>query len=518
MTLASRACVWCAVLGVFVWYGGRSGAAGADVVTTNAAAVSGAATSSQAQVCVMQIMASGEVLSVFVDHPTHPDIAVLVPPATTTNVPVSCQDLTSIGLAVANQEASPVNVQITVFTHQGTALCTRGPFTLSENGGRGVVFGSDCVDTGIGGTNFVYTNNEVVDGNTISAFAVAANGVLTEISGSPFPTGGTGSGGGFIATNRIIINVVGNFLYVSNSASNDVSAFSINPATGALTPVPGSPFPTGRSGGSGISLAVTPDGQFLMAGNGGSHNITVFSIAPDGALTPIPGSPFHVDTEPDGMKVSPDGHFLAVALPYFQKGAGAVAMFSIAANGRLTSIAGSPFLDGGTGNAAGIDMNCANNRLFAGEAGDQTIVDVFSIAANGALTPLPDSPFGFGRGHNSNVVLLSPDDQWLFVSNQDSHSVTVFDVAPDGSLTRVPGSPFSVGGQAYATWGMATNRDGTLLYTTNGPNLIGVFEVGPDGMLTAVPGSPFSTGQSGGFLVSLAAFPSKTCAMKMNED
>jgi hypothetical protein len=95
-------------------------------------------------------MASGEVMNVFADDPAHPDITVLVPPENATNVPVNCQDLTSLGLAVANQEAFPVNLQITVFTHQGTLLCSRGPFTLSEHGARGVAFGSDCsapVDT-----------------------------------------------------------------------------------------------------------------------------------------------------------------------------------------------------------------------------------------------------------------------------------------------------------------------------------------------------------------------------------
>jgi len=146
MKLASRACVWYVALGLFAWYGGRSGAAGAEVLTTDVGAVSDEATPSQPQVCVVQIMASGAVLSGFANNPTDPTIAVLVPPETATNVPVSCQDLTSIGLGVANQEPSPVSLQITVFTHQGTALCTRGPFTLPGNGARGVVFGSDCVE------------------------------------------------------------------------------------------------------------------------------------------------------------------------------------------------------------------------------------------------------------------------------------------------------------------------------------------------------------------------------------
>ena len=139
MQLASRAYMWRVVLGLFAWYGGLSGAA-----------VSDAATSSQPQVCVVQIMASSAVLSGFVNHPTDPTIAILVPPATATNVPVICQELTSLGLGVANQESSAVSVQITVFTHQGTSLCTRGPFTLSEHGARGVVFGTDCLEAETG--------------------------------------------------------------------------------------------------------------------------------------------------------------------------------------------------------------------------------------------------------------------------------------------------------------------------------------------------------------------------------
>lgn len=37
----------------------------------------------------------------------------------------------------------------------------------------------------------------------------------------------------------------GAYLYVTNGTSNNVSAFTIDPSTGALGPVPGSPFPPG---------------------------------------------------------------------------------------------------------------------------------------------------------------------------------------------------------------------------------------------------------------------------------
>jgi len=139
---------------------------------------------------------------------------------------------------------------------------------------------------------FVYTNNDRSP-NSVSAFSVASNGALTSVTGSPFLAGGTGIGVGFFASNRITTAIVRNFLYAANSGSNDVSAFSINPATGDLTTVPGSPFATGGSAdGQGISLATTPDDNFLIVANGGSVNITVYSVAANGALTQSPAPRF----------------------------------------------------------------------------------------------------------------------------------------------------------------------------------------------------------------------------------
>jgi hypothetical protein len=195
--------------------------------------------------------------------------------------------------------------------------------------------------------SFVYTNNDLSP-NSASAFSLAANGALVPLPGSPFPTGGTGLGGGLFAVNRITTAIVKNFLYAANGGSNNVSAFSINPATGVLTAVPGSPFPTGGSA-NGIAMAVpaTPDDNFLIATNDGSVNITVYKIAANGSLTPVAGSPFPAGPGglTDGIKVTPDGKFLALA----RVGSNAVSMFNISSAGGLTSFPGSPFPAGGDG-------------------------------------------------------------------------------------------------------------------------------------------------------------------------
>jgi 6-phosphogluconolactonase len=296
-----------------------------------------------------------------------------------------------------------------------------------------------------------------------------------------------------------------------------VSAFSINTLTGVLAPVPGSPFATGglSVGGGGISLAVTPDDQFLIATNNASGNITVFGIAVNGSLAPVPGSPFPAGAGGlmDGIKVTPDGKFLAVARSFGVLGPGPVSVFGITATGGLVPVSGSPFAT--SANAGGVDCNCASTHLYVasgtGFPPNPEIIDAFDIGPNGALSPISGSPF-VGPGAEDQVAALSPDDSKLFASNWGSRDVTVFSVGSSGTLTVVPGSPFPAGaGPAGAGLaGMATTADGTFLYVAGG--VISAFSIGANGALTPVPGQPFgATIPSGSILTSLTVFPPKNC-------
>jgi DNA-binding beta-propeller fold protein YncE len=83
------------------------------------------------------------------------------------------------------------------------------------------------------------------------------------------------------------VDVSGRFLFVANNANtangNSVSAFSIDPDTGVLTPVPGSlfaasPFP--------LFVATDPSGQYVYVGldNSGEAN-SAASSRDDGDLS-----------------------------------------------------------------------------------------------------------------------------------------------------------------------------------------------------------------------------------------
>ncbi|MCC6197329.1 MAG: beta-propeller fold lactonase family protein [Burkholderiales bacterium] len=113
-----------------------------------------------------------------------------------------------------------------------------------------------------------------------------ASGALSAI-GSPVSTNN------YIAKG-VAVDPTGRFVYVTwgFAEQSGVSAYAIGP-TGALTAV-GSRQPTGDNP---LAVAVAASGQFVYTANLLSGNLSGFRAdATSGALTPIPGSPFPVTT------------------------------------------------------------------------------------------------------------------------------------------------------------------------------------------------------------------------------
>ena len=331
--------------------------------------------------------------------------------------------------------------------------------------------------------NYVYVNNQSA-ANTVSGYSVSATGALTQLSGSPFSTGGTGANVVCYGLNRITLSPINNLLFVANTGDRTITSFQINPATGILTRVAGSPFPTLLTLDScqGISLAATPDGNFLFASSNGQ--IETFTINAGGTLTPLASPLTSNCCSPNAsMVVSPNGQFLAIS------NQSNVSMFTINA-GVLTPVAGSPFSKTGSGSLSGLDFSCAADRLYAGEAiGSPALADAWTIdnapasPTLGLLTPVPGTPFT-SSGNNSNVVLYSPDNSLLFQSNQLTNSVNSFTVNPDGSLVNV--GKFGTTTQLHTPAGMATDATGTFLYVADDAFGVAVFRIGNGGVLAAL--------------------------------
>ena len=95
------------------------------------------------------------------------------------------------------------------------------------------------------------------------------------------------------------------FVYVANVGDASISAYRLNPKTGVLTAISGSPFSTG---GGPSSLAFHPSSRFLYVVNDGVNTVSGYRIDDKtGALTAVPNSPFQTGTLPEAVAVDPLG-------------------------------------------------------------------------------------------------------------------------------------------------------------------------------------------------------------------
>ncbi len=112
-------------------------------------------------------------------------------------------------------------------------------------------------------------------------------------------------------------------------------------STGALTPVPGSPFYNGAtgSGPNSFDLALSPNNKFLFTTDSFSTDITSFAVAADGALAQVAGSPFYTSGWLGGTAITAKGDFL-YSVSFAD---GTLDGHAIHADGTLTAVPGTPF-------------------------------------------------------------------------------------------------------------------------------------------------------------------------------
>jgi 6-phosphogluconolactonase len=244
-----------------------------------------------------------------------------------------------------------------------------------------------------------------------------------------------------VGSDMLIVNK--KFLYLPQSDSLTIQAFTIDDTNGALTAVSGSPFPSV----SADSIASDPAGRFLFAGSDTTGQITVFQInATTGALVAAPGSPFsafnldfvHV------LAVDGSGKFL-----YASQGSSFLPIyaFSIDQNtGALSQVIGSPFAL----NVAGVRTDFTGKYAvgLSGIFGDNHLY-VFAIdATTGALSAVANSPF-VTSANTPYDLRVHPSSQFVYSFGQDASNniapIEGFQLDPaTGALTALTGSPFSL--------------------------------------------------------------------------
>jgi 6-phosphogluconolactonase len=294
--------------------------------------------------------------------------------------------------------------------------------------------------------NFAYVAN--FGSNDVTLYKRdSAIGTITPLGSLPPTSVGT-------APVALAIDSKGQFLYVLNqgsaSASASISAFTIDPLRGLLSELSGSPFPT-----TGNPTAFTFSGNnFLYVANGAAGTISAFGVNADGSLFAVSGSPF---TAPGTMQpnlsaltVDPKAGFL-YATDFANS---TVVGFSIQSNGTLSNIGGSPFTLDGT-SPLGIAIDATGTFLYVGDrqvnpfvSGSTGSISGLKInGSSGALTPLARSPFTTGANTTAaGYMTIDPKNEFLYNANPNDNSITVSAInTTTGVLTQVAGTPFSLG-------------------------------------------------------------------------
>lgn len=329
---------------------------------------------------------------------------------------------------------------------------------------------------------FVYLSNTSANALT----GVNVTGGKPANLGTALPPPGGNGPMGLVAT--------GKWLYIANSGSGTVSGFSFNSSSGALQPLPGSPY----MAGAGVSqLALCPGNagatvpRFIYAVS--SSALLGYAISGTGQLTPLSGSPFTAGTQPAAVLTDQACNFVFVA----NRGSNNISAFSVnSTSGFLTPVSGSPFIAG----AAPVALAMGDGFLFAANSGSNN-VSVYSVntspgAGGGLLTQVANSPFSAGTAPSA-LAYLSPN---LYVANSGSNDLSAFTVtAKTGIFTPVTGSPFSVGTKPVAMINLSPPASNLaqqmFLYVANaGSNNLSAFTIGSGGMLTVVQGFPFPAG------------------------
>jgi len=335
----------------------------------------------------------------------------------------------------------------------------------------------------------LYVNDNTAGANTIAAYARHADGSVTPVPGSPFATGGAGTGTGIGSQGALQKADHGRLLLAVDAGSNQISVLRIE-HDGALAPVAGGPVASG--GDEPVSIAVH-GGRVYVANAGTDSDYAGFNLTPAGALTPIADGGFALPagSDPGDVLINATGTRVAGT----RVGTSLIDSFVVGPAGRLVAAASSPYAAQGPGPFGSEFSPTDPDQLFVSNAhggADAGTVSAFADGDGGALTSIGSSPFP----NNQTApcwVTITRDGQFLFTVNTAVPSISSYAIAPSGALTLVGNTPFA--GTDTSSLGpedarLTASQSMLWVVDTHGDALSG-FHVS-DGTVTPVAGGPIA--------------------------
>lgn len=290
------------------------------------------------------------------------------------------------------------------------------------------------------------------------------------------------------------------FVYVANRDSNDISAFRIDFATGALAPVAGSPF---AAGVAPSDVVVSANGRFAYVASQGG--VAVYGIdAATGALSHLMDSPASAGRFPASVTAEPGGEFLHVveADDYFTEPVQAARMVALridAATGALSPVAGSA-----------VDLPFPPSSIAIHPSGRAAYLALNDTVSPYAIDPLTRalSPMASGAvqyGYQTTSVTVHPDGGFVYFMHHEEFvppsvpSETDVDAysadLATGTVTAASGQPMAIGGSALHPLAVAPNGKFAYVASSDDTDSLLAFAVdAATGILSPVAGPAYIVG------------------------
>lgn len=281
--------------------------------------------------------------------------------------------------------------------------------------------------------NQVYVLNQTT--KSLGEFVIGT-ATLTAVSGSPV----------VLAAQPLAEVVTPNDAFVYVAAQGSISLYLINsdgslsaPSTGAV-----------QNAVTAASLAVSPDGQWLIALDSFTQQLDIYQInSSTGALTAQANSPAIYSLangagtwQPSMVRVSPDGTLIFAAL-----GTAGDAVFTFNTSTGLAAQSQSLVNVNASTGDYGLTVDPKTAYLYIARSGTSGGVAVYSIGTSGALNSVTGSPFAAGSGTVS--VVLDTTGTYVYAANRTDGTISGYTIAAGTTLAALKLTPLS--GSPYAS-------------------------------------------------------------------
>lgn len=324
----------------------------------------------------------------------------------------------------------------------------------------------------------VYTSSNAAEGNRVLVFERSEKGALTWQNS--FPTGGKGTSAGLGSQSALALSKNGDWLLAVNAGSDELSVFSVTRDALILTDV----VPSG--GKHPISVTIDHNLVYVL-NNGGAvgaqDSLAGFFLSADGTLKAIPNSWRALsapNVSPAQVAFTSSGNAIVVT----EKATALIDSYPVDDQGLLGAAVFAPS-SGVTpfGFAVG-----SHDRIFVSEAFGgaalQSAVSSYQISDDAQVGVI--SPSVATRQTSACWVSLARDGRFAYSSNTGSNSITGYSVSSNGSLKLLRADGVSAHtGAAPADSSVTTDQ--RYLYCLNGGDgSISGFAINHDGSLVWV--------------------------------